>query len=122
MTKYTKPLAADETALLPESKIDYSDIPELDEAFWQNAELRRLPPRSASRCAGPRSAGLFPPQWQRLSNPNQRRAAGIRADAGGKERTALGVPADCDSSLADIYLAPGYYPEVAQHVAVVTPA
>ena len=39
MTKYTKPLAARETALLPEREIDYSDIPELDEEFWQNAVL-----------------------------------------------------------------------------------
>ena len=39
MTKYTKPLAAREPALLPEREIDYSDIPELDEEFWQNAEL-----------------------------------------------------------------------------------
>ncbi|MFN8466408.1 MAG: BrnA antitoxin family protein [Caldilineaceae bacterium] len=43
MTKYTKPLAARETASLPDSEIDYSDIPELDEQFWQNAELV-LPP------------------------------------------------------------------------------
>ena len=39
MTKHTKPLAPHELAQLPDGEIDYSDIPELDEAFWQNAEL-----------------------------------------------------------------------------------
>jgi uncharacterized protein (DUF4415 family) len=43
MTKYTKPLAPHEVAGLPDGKIDYSDIPELDEHFWHNAELV-LPP------------------------------------------------------------------------------
>lgn len=43
MTKYTKPLAPHEVAGLPDGEIDFSDIPELDEAFWQNAELV-LPP------------------------------------------------------------------------------
>ena len=28
-----------ELAALPDSEIDYSDIPELDEAFWQSARL-----------------------------------------------------------------------------------
>ena len=39
MRKYTEPLGADELANLPDQEIDYSDIPELDETFWQNAEL-----------------------------------------------------------------------------------
>jgi uncharacterized protein (DUF4415 family) len=43
MKKYTEPLTADDAAKLPDGEIDYSDIPELDEEFWQNAELV-LPP------------------------------------------------------------------------------
>jgi uncharacterized protein (DUF4415 family) len=39
MKKYTKPLTAKEIAELPDDAIDYSEIPELDEAFWQNARL-----------------------------------------------------------------------------------
>ena len=39
MRKYKEPLDADELANLPDQEIDYSDIPELDETFWQNAEL-----------------------------------------------------------------------------------
>lgn len=39
MKKYTKPLTPEEIANLPDEAIDYSDIPELDEEFWQNAEL-----------------------------------------------------------------------------------
>lgn len=34
-----RPFTADELANLPDEEIDYSDIPELDEEFWQNAEL-----------------------------------------------------------------------------------
>jgi uncharacterized protein (DUF4415 family) len=41
MKKYTEPLAASELAGLPDDTIDYSDIPELDEEFWQHAELVR---------------------------------------------------------------------------------
>ncbi len=37
--KSKEPLDADELAGLPDQEIDYSDIPELDETFWQNAEL-----------------------------------------------------------------------------------
>jgi len=32
-------LTAKELADLPDEAIDYSDIPELDDEFWQNAEL-----------------------------------------------------------------------------------
>ena len=45
MTKrYDKPLTPKELAARPDSEIDYSDIPELDEAFWQKATL--TPPRT----------------------------------------------------------------------------
>ena len=40
MTKqYEKELSLEELAALPDEKIDYSDIPELDERFWANAKL-----------------------------------------------------------------------------------
>lgn len=38
--KYEKPLTPDELAARPDSEIDYSDIPKLDESFWKNAEVR----------------------------------------------------------------------------------
>lgn len=37
--KYEKELSLEELAALPDGKIDYSDIPELDERFWANAKL-----------------------------------------------------------------------------------
>lgn len=39
MKKYNEPLTPEEIANLPDEEIDYSEIPELDEEFWQNAEL-----------------------------------------------------------------------------------
>ncbi|MCC6169642.1 MAG: BrnA antitoxin family protein [Caldilineaceae bacterium] len=39
MKRYKKPLTAKELADLPDEAIDYSDIPELGEEFWQNAQL-----------------------------------------------------------------------------------
>ena len=37
--KYAKELTAKELATLPDSAIDTSDIPELDEKFWKNAHV-----------------------------------------------------------------------------------
>lgn len=37
--RYDRPLTPDELAAQPDADIDYSDIPELDESFWQNARL-----------------------------------------------------------------------------------
>lgn len=39
MKKYTEPLTAKQMEELPDAEIDYSDIPELDEEFWENAKL-----------------------------------------------------------------------------------
>lgn len=40
MTKrYARPMTPDEIAAVPDSEIDFSDVPELDEAFWANAKL-----------------------------------------------------------------------------------
>lgn len=41
---YEKPLTAEQLAARPDAEIDYSDIPELDDAFWQNVKVD--PPRS----------------------------------------------------------------------------
>ena len=37
--KYEKELGLEELADLADDSIDYSDIPELDEAFWRGAKL-----------------------------------------------------------------------------------
>ena len=39
MKRYSKELTAEELAKLPDSAIDYSDISELDDAFWEEAEV-----------------------------------------------------------------------------------
>jgi uncharacterized protein (DUF4415 family) len=36
---YDKPMTPAEIAALADSDIDYSDIPELDDAFWKDARL-----------------------------------------------------------------------------------
>jgi hypothetical protein len=36
---YDKPMTLEELQALPDEEIDYSDIPELDEEFWQNAQV-----------------------------------------------------------------------------------
>lgn len=43
--RYTRELTLEELAQLPDSEIDYSDIPELDEDFWKNAVI--VPPRDS---------------------------------------------------------------------------
>ncbi len=37
--KYTRQLTDKELAAMPDSEIDYSDIPELGEEFWKNAKV-----------------------------------------------------------------------------------
>ena len=39
MSGYDKPLTPTEIADIEDEHIDFSDIPELDETFWQEAEL-----------------------------------------------------------------------------------
>lgn len=39
MSKYKKPLTTKQIAELADEDIDFGDIPELSEAFWQQAEL-----------------------------------------------------------------------------------
>ena len=36
---YKKPLTVEELMVMPESDIDTSDIPELDDKFWENARI-----------------------------------------------------------------------------------
>ncbi|OLP55367.1 3-oxoacyl-ACP synthase [Rhizobium rhizosphaerae] len=35
---FTRELSLDELAALPDSQVDTSDIPELDETFWRNSQ------------------------------------------------------------------------------------
>lgn len=39
MAKREKPLSPEQLRALKDEDIDFSDIPETDEAFWRNAEL-----------------------------------------------------------------------------------
>lgn len=39
MSRYDKPLTPRQVAATKDEDIDFSDIPELDERFWQQAEL-----------------------------------------------------------------------------------
>ena len=39
MSKYKKPMTPSEIAQVSDSEIDFSDIPELDADFWNNAEI-----------------------------------------------------------------------------------
>ena len=39
MTKYNKPVIPEQIAEIEDEDIDFSDIPELDESFWAEAEL-----------------------------------------------------------------------------------
>ena len=39
MSRYRKPLTPAQIAATRDKNIDFSDIPELDEAFWREAEL-----------------------------------------------------------------------------------
>ena len=39
MKKYEKPLTTGEIAAVRDKHIDFSDIPELDDTFWRDAEL-----------------------------------------------------------------------------------
>ena len=40
MTRYDKPLTPDQIAAIQDKDIDFSDIPELDDNFWQEAEVK----------------------------------------------------------------------------------
>jgi uncharacterized protein (DUF4415 family) len=40
MRRYDRPLTPDEMRALPDSDIDFSDIPEADAAFWKSAQVR----------------------------------------------------------------------------------
>ena len=37
--RYDKPMTAADIAATPDREIDFSDVPELDDAFWRNARL-----------------------------------------------------------------------------------
>ena len=40
MRRYDRPLTPDEMRIVPDSDIDFSDIPEADAAFWKSAKVR----------------------------------------------------------------------------------
>ncbi len=42
MNEYDKPLTLRQISAMKDENIDFSDIPELDETFWQRAELIEL--------------------------------------------------------------------------------
>ena len=62
MKRYEKELTAEELAALSDEEIDFTDIPELDESFWQNAK----PFRSQVGPSTPHPAS--PPPDQRRSD------------------------------------------------------
>lgn len=37
--RYDRPMTAVEIAAIPDSDIDFSDVPDLDDDFWRNARL-----------------------------------------------------------------------------------
>ena len=39
MAKYHKPLTSKQISEIKDEDIDFSDIPELDESFWKEAEI-----------------------------------------------------------------------------------
>ncbi len=39
MAKHSKPLTPEQIAEIEDEDIDFSDIPELDESFWEEAEI-----------------------------------------------------------------------------------
>ncbi len=39
MARYRKPLTPEQIAEIEDGDIDFSDIPELDESFWAEAEI-----------------------------------------------------------------------------------
>ena len=45
MNRYEKPLTLEQIAAMKDEDIDFSDIPELDEEFWREAEVK-LPDRT----------------------------------------------------------------------------
>ncbi|MCB9991907.1 MAG: BrnA antitoxin family protein [Rhodospirillales bacterium] len=47
MSRYKKPLTVEEIAKLRDEDIDFSDIPETDEAFWADAELVMPEPKKS---------------------------------------------------------------------------
>ncbi len=53
MNSYKKPLAPAEIADLSDRQIDFSDIPELDDAFWRNARV--LDPRTGPETTAPKT-------------------------------------------------------------------
>ena len=55
MTRQGKPLTPDRIATVKDEDIDFSEIPELDETFWREAELVEHGPTDRIAVRGRRS-------------------------------------------------------------------
>ena len=72
MNRYDKPLTPRQIAATKDEDIDFSDIPELDETFWQQAELVEPEGSSASE---PRAESQQCEEWR---DHHPLRARGLR--------------------------------------------
>ena len=52
MPRHDKPLTPDRIAAVKDKDIDFSDIPELDESFWREAELVERDPTERTAIRG----------------------------------------------------------------------
>ena len=52
MTGHDKPLTPEQIAKVKDEDIDFSDIPELDETFWREAELVERGPADRTAIRG----------------------------------------------------------------------
>ena len=92
MKRYDKPLTLEEIGEVKDEDIDFSDIPELGEDFWQNAEV--VEPDHAEQTA-PRSDLPFPAR-----KPNAETLEAMRQIATGEGLIECdgvkGMIAECD--------------------------
>ena len=72
--RYDRPLTPEQIAAVKDGSIDFSDIPELDEEFWERAELVE-PDRTdqITMACQTRRAGLFQGSGEGLSDANEPR-------------------------------------------------
>ena len=83
MTAHTRPLTPAEIASVPDGKIDFDDIPELDSDFWREAELGR-PDRTEQITMRVKRSVLdyFRAPRQGIPDPDQPRARKLCAGSG----------------------------------------
>ena len=80
--RYDKPMTAAEIAATTDRDIDFSDVPELDDAFWQNARLVE-PDRTQSVTLRVKKSVLetYKAQGKGYQNSDERRAGKLRPHA-----------------------------------------